>query len=85
MIFENNLSFETSDFQNNEFKKIYLISNKNESRSIKLSENVIKFKSLLINDQKQRLSDKSISCEIIDINEIKNIGEKVIAFYPNIG
>ena len=85
LIFENNLSFETSDFQNNEFKKIYLISNKNESRSIKLSENVIKFKSLLINDQKQRLSDKSISCEIIDVNEIKNIGEKVIALYPNIG
>ena len=85
LIFENNLSFETSDFQNSEFKKIYIISNKNDSRSIKLSENVIKFKSLLINDQKQRLSDKSISCEVIDINEIKNIGEKVIALYPNIG
>ena len=85
LIFENNLSFETSDFQNNEFKKIYIISNKNESRSIKLSENVIKFKSLLINDQKQRLNDKSINCETTDINEIKNIGEKVIALYPNVG
>ena len=85
LIFENNLSFETSDFQNNEFKKIYIISNKNESRTIKLSENVIKFKSLLINDQKQRLNDKSINCETIDINEIKNIGEKVIALYPNVG
>ena len=85
LIFENNLSFETSDFQNNEFKKIYIISNKNETRSIKLSENVIKFKSLLIDDQKQRLNDKSISCEIIDINEIKDIGEKVIALYPNVG
>ncbi len=85
LIFENNLSFETSDFQNNEFKKIYLISNKNESRSIKLSENVIKFKSLLINDQKERLNNKSIDCETVDINEIKNIGEKVIALYPNVG
>ena len=85
LIFENNLSFETSDFQNNEFKKIYIISNKNETRSIKLSENVIKFKSLLIDDQKQRLNDKSISCETMDINEIKNIGEKVIALYPNVG
>ena len=85
LIFENNLSFETSDFQNNEFKKIYIISNKNETRSIKLSENVIKFKSLLIDDQKQRLNDKSISCETVDINEIKNIGEKVIALYPNVG
>ena len=85
LIFENNLSFETSDFQNNGFKKIYIISNKNETRSIKLSENVIKFKSLLIDDQKQRLNDKSISCETVDINEIKNIGEKVIALYPNVG
>ena len=85
LIFENNLSFETSDFQNNEFKKIYIISNKNETRSIKLSENVIKFKSLLIDDQKQRLNDKSISCETIDINEIKDIREKVIALYPNVG
>ncbi len=85
LIFENNLSFEASDFQNNEFKKIYIISNKNVTRSIKLSENVIKFKSLLIDDQKQRLNDKSISCETIDINEIKNIDEKVIALYPNVG
>ena len=85
LIFENNLSFEASDFQNNEFKKIYIISNKNETRSIKLSENVIKFKSLLIDDQKQRLNDKSISCETIDINEIKNIDERVIALYPNVG
>ena len=85
LIFENNLSFETSDFQNNEFKKIYIISNKNETRSIKLSENVIKFKSLLIDDQKQRLNDKSISCETIDINEIKNIDERVVALYPNVG
>ena len=85
LIFENNLSFEASDFQNNEFKKIYIISNKNETRSIKLSENVIKFKSLLIDDQKQRLNDKSISCETVHINEIKDIGEKVIALYPNVG
>ena len=85
LIFENNLSFEASDFQNNEFKKIYIISNKNETRSIKLSENVIKFKSLLIDDQKQRLNNKSISCETIDINEIKNIDERVIALYPNVG
>jgi len=85
LIFENNLSFETSDFQNNEFKKIYIISNKNENRFIKLSENVQKFKSLLINDQKQRLNDRSISCETIDINEIKDIDERVIALYPNVG
>ncbi len=84
-IFENNLSFETTDFQNNKFKKIYIISNKNENRSIKLSEKVIKFKSLLIKDQKLRLENKSIACEVVDISEIKNINEKVIALYPTVG
>ena len=85
LIFENNLSFETSDFQNNKFEKIYIVSNKNENRSIKLSEKVIKFKSLLIMDQKQRLENNSINCEIVDISEIKNINEKVIALYPTVG
>ena len=85
LIFENNLSFETTDFQNEKFEKVYIISNKNENRSIKLSEKVIKFKSLLINDQKQRLENNSIACEIIDISEIKNINEKINALYPTVG
>tara|TARA_B100001142_G_scaffold249022_1_gene248951 strand:+ start:453 stop:1592 length:1140 start_codon:yes stop_codon:yes gene_type:complete len=84
LIFENNLSFEITDFYNNKFKKIYLISNKNENRSIKLSEKVMKFKSLLISDQEQRLKDNSIDCEIIDISEINNI-EKSYALYPTVG
>ena len=84
-IFENSLSFETTDFQNHKFKKIYIISNKNENRSIKLSEGVIKFKSLLIMDQKQRLENNSITCEVVDISEIKNINEKIIALYPTVG
>ena len=37
LIFENNLSFEITDFKENKFKKIYIVSNKNENRSIKLS------------------------------------------------
>ena len=85
LIFENNLSFETTDFQNNKFEKIYIISNKNENRSIKLSEKVIKFKSLLIDDQKQRLKDKFIDSDVMDISEIKNINEKVVALYPTVG
>ena len=85
LIFENNLSFETTDFQNYKFKKIYLISNKNENRAIKLSEKVMKFKSLLINDQEQRLKNNSIDCEIIDISEIKNLNEQIIGLYPAVG
>ena len=84
LIFENNLSFEITDFQNNKFKKIYLISSKNENRSIKLSEKVVKFKSLLIEDQEQRLKANSIDCEVIDIGEIKKI-ENCYSLYPTVG
>ena len=85
LIFENNLSFELNDFQNQKFKKILLISNKNENRTIELSEKVVKFKSLLMKDQKKRLEEKSIDCEIIDLNEIKNISEDVYGLYPAVG
>ncbi|MDC3022941.1 DNA photolyase [Candidatus Pelagibacter sp.] len=84
LIFENNLSFEITDFQNNKFKKIYLISNKNDNRSIELSEKVVKFKSLLIKDQELRLKTKSIDCEVIDISEIKKI-ENYYSLYPTVG
>jgi hypothetical protein len=84
LIFENNLSFEITDFKENKFKKIYIISNKNEDRSIKLSEKLIKFKSLLIEDQEQRLKDKSIDCEVVNISEIKNI-ENYYSLYPTVG
>ena len=85
LVFENNLSLETTDFKDNKFKKIYLVSNKNENRSIKLSEKVIKFKSHLFKDQEQRLKDKSIDCEIIDVSEVKRIGENIIGLYPTVG
>ncbi|MDC0179083.1 DNA photolyase [Candidatus Pelagibacter sp.] len=84
LIFENNLSFEITDFKENKFKKIYIISNENENRSIKLSEKLLKFKSLLIEDQKQRLKDISIDCEVVDISEIKNI-ENYYSLYPTVG
>ena len=85
LVFDNNLSFENTDFQNHKFEKIYIISNKNENRSIKLSEKVIQFKSLLIDDQKQRLKVHSIDCEVVDISEIKNISESIIGLYPTVG
>jgi deoxyribodipyrimidine photo-lyase len=84
LIFENNLSFEFSDFKENQFEKIYLISNIKENRSIELDEKLIKFKSELIKDQKKRLEDKSINCEIIDISEIKNIND-CCGLYPSVG
>ena len=84
LIFENNLSFEITDFKENNFKKIYLVSNKNENRAIKLSEKLVKFKSHLIEDQEQRLKNQSIDCQIIDISELTKI-ENYYGLYPTVG
>ena len=71
-------------FKDNSFKKIYLVSNKNENRSIKLSEKLVKFKSQLIEDQGQRLKDQSIDYQIVDIGELTNI-ENCYGLYPTVG
>jgi len=84
LIFENNMTFEFSDFKEDKFKRILLISN-NTDRAIKLSEKVSKFKADLLEDQKKRLKEKSIDCEIININNLKNITEEVYALYPTVG
>ena len=83
LIFENNMTFEFSDFKEQKFKKILLISNE-ANRNIKLSEKVLKFKANLLEDQKTRLIEKSINCETININDLKNITEKVYALYPTV-
>ena len=84
LIFDNNLSFEITDFKEKNFKKIYLVSNKNENRSIKLSEKLVKFKSQLIEDQGQRLKNQSIDFQLIDISEVTNI-ENRYGLYPTVG
>ena len=85
LIFENNLSFEIGDFKDQKFKKVFLVCNKNENRTIELSEKLVKFKSQLIEDQKKRLEEKSINTEIIDLSEIQNINETSYGLYPTVG
>ena len=84
VIFENNMTYEFSDFKDHKFEKIFLISNET-NRKIKLSEKVLKFKTNLLKDQKIRLEEKSINCEIININDLKDIKEEVYALYPTVG
>jgi deoxyribodipyrimidine photo-lyase len=84
LIFENNMTFEFSDFKEHKFKKILLVSN-DTNRTIKLNEKVLKFKANLLEDQKIRLEEKSINCETININDLKNITEEVYAIYPTVG
>ena len=85
LIFDNQLSFENSNFKDLKFKKILIIINENETRQIKLSENSINFKKLLIKDQFSRLKEITSSLEIVDISELKNIHETIYALYPNVG
>ena len=45
----------------------------------------MKFKSLLINDQKTRLEERNIDCEILNINELEKTNEDLLILYPSIG
>jgi deoxyribodipyrimidine photo-lyase len=85
LIFENNLSFEASDFKDNKFKKIILVSNNNDNRAIKTSKKLLNFKSQLLVDQKIRLEEKAINCEIMNIGDLKNTTEETYALYPSVG
>jgi len=85
LVFDNNLSMEFTDFKGHDFKKILIITNTNETRQIKLSENTLNFKTLLINDQLNRLKEKSVTVEVIKIDELKNIKEPTYALYPTVG
>ena len=85
VIFENNLSFENSDFKEFKFDKIILAFNSNEFRNIKLSDNVIKFKSELINDQLERIKSLSINCEKVSIDKLKDIKSDFYILYPSVG
>jgi deoxyribodipyrimidine photo-lyase len=84
LIFENNMTFEFSDFKEDKFNKIFLVSN-DTNRTIKLSEKVLKFKANLLEDQRIRLEKKSINCETININDLKKITEEAYALYPTVG
>jgi len=84
LVFENSLSLELSELTINKFNKIQLITNKNQNREIKLSEKTMNFKLQLFEDQKKRLKDKSIECELLDISEIEDIADSYL-LYPTVG
>ena len=84
LVFENSLSLELSELINNKFNKIKLITNQNQNRQIKLSEKTMNFKTQLFEDQKKRLKDKSLECEILDVSEIEDIADSYL-LYPTVG
>ena len=83
LIFENNLFFENSEYNDKIFEKIIIV--KNDNRKNSLCKKVINFKNDLINDQLNRLNKQSISCDIINIDDIKKIKEDFYIFYPYVG
>tara|TARA_B100000131_G_scaffold183212_1_gene176668 strand:- start:133 stop:840 length:708 start_codon:yes stop_codon:yes gene_type:complete len=85
LIFDNNISFEQSDFYPQSFKTIYFIINGNMTRKIKLNEKVLNFKKSLINNQVENLKNKSLNCKIIDIQDLKDMKEDLFALYPCVG
>ena len=85
IIFENSLSFEISNLKEFKFNKIILVVNSNEFRQVKLSDNVIKFKSELIHDQLERIKSLSINCESVSIDKLKDINRDFYILYPSVG
>ena len=85
IIFENSLSFEISNLKEFKFNKIILVVNSNEFIQVKLSDNVIKFKSELINDQLERIESLSINCEIVSVDKLKEIKSNFYILYPCVG
>ena len=83
LIFENNLSFENSEYNKEIFEKILIVRNNNRNTS--LTKKVLNFKNNLINDQLNRLNKESIDCDVISINDIKKIKENIYIFYPYVG
>ena len=85
LIFDNSISFEQSDFNHQLFKKIYLVFNGNDTRQIKLNEKVLDFKKSLINNEIENLKKRSLNCKIINIQELKDTKEDLLALYPCVG
>ena len=85
LIFENNLSFEQSNFNDQSFKNIYFVFNGNETRQIKLDEKVLNFKRSLINNQIEGLKNKSLNCKMINVQDLKDMKENLLALYPCVG
>ena len=85
IVFDNYLAVEEDNLCNLNLRKVYLVENNNTHRIIKLDEDVVKFKKELLINQANRLKDKNIDYEIIQIDELKLLSNVKYAYYPTIG
>ncbi|MDC0985023.1 FAD-binding domain-containing protein [Gammaproteobacteria bacterium] len=84
IMFDNDLSLKDSEHLLGKYKYIYLIHLPNESRCIKLSDNVINFKYAILKD----FSDIYTNSEIFNGGDIKKVidaNQNIDVIYPCIG
>ena len=84
IMFDNDLSLKDSEHLLEKYKYIYLIHLPNESRCIKLSDNVINFKYAILKD----FSDIYTNSEILNGGDIKKVidaNQNIDVIYPCIG
>jgi deoxyribodipyrimidine photo-lyase len=84
IIFDNDLSIKDRKSVYNNYENIYLIHISNQSRNIKLSDNVLKFKYLCLNDCKKNFNQAEIINET-NLNQILANSEEIDVIYPCIG
>lgn len=84
IIFDNDLSIKDRKSVYNNYENIYLIHISNQSRNIKLSDNVLKFKYLCLNDCKKNFNQAEIINET-NLNQILANSKEVDVIYPCIG
>ena len=82
LVFDNELNLENKNLK--KYKNIYLVLLSNKARKLKLEQNVLDYKSKIIDDQKKRFKDLQI------INEVKfqTLADEIKSFdivYPSIG
>ncbi len=82
LLFENELNLENKNLK--KYKNIYLVLLSNEARKLKFDQNVIKYKSKIIEDQKKRFED----LKIIDEEKFETLTGEINSFdviHPSIG
>ena len=82
LLFENELNLENKNLK--KYKNIYLVLLSNDARRIKLGQNVLDYKSEIINDQKKRFED----LQIIDELKFQTLADEINSFdvvHPCIG
>ncbi len=81
-LFENELNLENKNLK--KYKNIYLVLLSNGARKLKLEQNVLEYKSKIIEDQKKRFED----LKIIDEVKFKTLAGEINSFdviHPSIG